>query len=89
MTPPGSPQAFAAQLAREANVSRAVLNKVLDIINQLPEPVSIWDVNQAFTSVANEVETYTTMTRLQTLGGSLAMDAEEMVKRCKTCEQKI
>ena len=36
--PPGSPQAFAAQMAREANVSRKVLDAVLDIVNQLPEP---------------------------------------------------
>jgi hypothetical protein len=89
MTPPGSPQAFVAQLAAEANLSRAALNKVLDIINQLPEPVSVWDVNQAFTSVANEVETYAAMTRLQTLGGSLAMDAHKMVERCHACERRL
>lgn len=89
MIVPGTPQAFAQQLAREANLGRKVLDKVLDIINQLPEPVTVWDVNQAFTSVANTVETYGTMVSLQTLGGSLAMDAEEMVKRCKTCEQRV
>lgn len=89
MPAPGSPQAFAAQLAREANVSRKVLDKVLDIVNQLPEPVSIWDVNQAFTSVANQSENYATMVRLQTLGGSLGFDAETMVKRCGTCEQRL
>lgn len=89
MAVPGTPQAFAQQLAREANLSRKVLDKVLDIINQLPEPVSVWDVNQAFTSVAAEVDTYAVMTKLQTLGGHLAMNAPKMVERCKTCEQTI
>lgn len=89
MYPPGSPQAFAAQLAREANVSRKVLDAVLDIVNQLPEPVSVWDVQNAFTSVANQVETYATMTRLQTLGGSLSFTPEEMIQRCGTCERRL
>lgn len=89
LTVPGSPQAFAAQLAREAGVNRQVLDHVLDIINQLPEPVSVWDVNQAFTNVANIVERYQTMMRLQTLGGSLSFDAERMIERCGTCERLL
>lgn len=89
MPVPGTPQAFAAQLAKEAKVGRKVLDKVLAIINQLPAPVTVWDVNQAFTTVANQVETYNTMVSLQTLGGHLAMNPEEMVKRCKTCEQRV
>jgi hypothetical protein len=88
MAPPGSPQAFAAQLAREANVSRRVLDAILDRINQLPEPVSIWDVNQAFTTVANELS-YANMVRLQTVGGNLAINAEEMARRCGTCERRL
>lgn len=89
MYPPGTPQAFAAQLAREANVSRKVLDAVLDIVNQLPEPVSVWDVQNAFTSVANQVETYATMTRLQTLGGALSFTPEAMIERCGTCERRL
>lgn len=86
---PGTPQAFAAQLAREANMSRRVLDEVLAIINQLPEPVSVYDVNQAFTTVANQVEQYKTMTKLQVLGGDLAFDAERAIERCRTCEQRL
>lgn len=88
---PGSPQAFAAQLAREAGVKREVLDKVLDIINQLGEsqPVSVWDVQNAFTSVANEVSSYKLMTKLQTLGGALSFDTEKMVERCGTCERRL
>jgi hypothetical protein len=89
MIVPGTPQAFVAQLAKEANVSRKVLDRVLDIINQLPLPVSIWDCNQAFTTVANEVDQYKTMTRLQVLGGDLAFNAEEAIHRCGTCERLL
>lgn len=89
MTVPGSPQAFVAQLAKEANVSRKILDKVLGIINQLPQPVTVWDCNQAFTTVANEVDQYKTMARLQTLGGDLAFDAERTVHRCTACERLL
>ena len=89
IAPPGSPQAFAAQLAREAKVKREVLDQVLDIINQLPAPVSVWDVQNAFTDVANQVERYETMARLQTLGGSLSFDTEKVLHRCGTCERLL
>jgi hypothetical protein len=88
MIPPGSPQAFVAQLAREANVSRKVLDAVLDIVNQLPEPISVWDIQNAFTSVANQAQ-YSTMMRLQTLGGHLGFHAERMIDRCTTCERLL
>lgn len=89
MEVPGSPQAFAAQLAKEAKLSRKVLDAVLDVINQLPEPVTVWDINQAFTSVANKADHYPTLMALQTVGGSLAFDAESAVARCKACERKL
>ena len=89
MLVPGSPQAFAAQLAREAGVNRKILDSVLDIVNQLPPPVTVWDINQAFTNVANYVEKYSTMNRLQNLGGTLAFFAEEAVHRCGTCERLL
>lgn len=89
MTVPGSPQAFAAQLASEANLSRQVLDKVLEIINQLPTPVTVWDINQAFTTVANDVERYTTMVRMQNLGGELAFNAQKMIERCHSCERLL
>lgn len=89
MTVPGSPQAFAAQLAQEANLSRQVLDKVLEIVNQLPEPVTVWDINQAFTSVANDTTRYATMVRMQTLGGELGFDAQRMIERCNSCERLL
>ena len=89
MSVPGSPQAFAAQLAQEANLSRQVLDKVLEIVNQLPEPVTVWDIQNAFTSVSNQVERYSTMVRLQTLGGALSFDGEKMIERCNACERLL
>lgn len=89
MTVPGSPQAFVAQLAKEANVSRKILDKVLETVNQLPEPVTVWDVQNAFTAVANEVDQYKTMQKLQILGGDLAFDAESAVHRCGQCERLL
>jgi hypothetical protein len=89
MEVPGSPQAFAAQLAKEANVSRKILDQVLEIVNQLPEPVTVWNVQDAFTEVANEVDQYKMMVKLQTLGGDLAFDAEAAVHRCGTCERLL
>jgi hypothetical protein len=89
MEVPGSVQAFVQQLAKEANLNRKVVDRVLDIVNQLPQPVSVWDVNQAFTSVANEVDQYKTMMKLQVVGGDLGFDAERTLHRCKTCEQRL
>jgi hypothetical protein len=89
MEVPGSIQAFVQQLAKEANVNRKIVDRVLDIVNQLPQPVSVWDVNQAFTSVANEVDQYKTMMKLQVVGGDLGFDAERTLHRCKTCEQRL
>lgn len=89
MEVPGSPQAFAAQLAREQNLSRAVLDAVLDIVNQLPTPVTVWDINQAFTNVATHHESYAVQMRLQGIGGALGFDAEAQVQRCTSCERRL
>jgi hypothetical protein len=86
MVVPGPAAAFVAQLASEANLSRKVLDAVLAIVNQLPEPVSVWDVQNAFTQVANGLQ-YPTMVRMQELGGHLAFNAEHMIARCHTCER--
>lgn len=86
---PGSPQAFAQQVAREYKLSREVLDLVIEQINQLDEPVTAWDVNQIFTSLANNASTYGVMTKLQNIGGSLAFDAERMIDRCGTCERLL
>lgn len=89
MPVPGTPAAFAAQLVREAKLGRQVLDAVLDILSSLPEPISVWDVNQAFTTVANQSENYSVLTRLQTIGGSLAFEPEQMIKRCTGCERLL
>jgi hypothetical protein len=88
MPVPGSLQAFAHQLAREYGLTRAVLDQVMIIINQLPpDKATVYDVTQAFTAVANRDVPYATRMKLQTLGGSLAFDAEHTTARCGSCER--
>ena len=87
---PGSRQAFALQLGREARLGAGVMFEVMDVINQLPdEGTSVYDVMQAFTGVANNDVTHQTMLRLQTLGGSLAMNTQRMIDRCGVCERLL
>lgn len=86
---PGNRQAFAHQLAREANLSRSVLDMVMELVNQLPEDATLYDINQAFTSVANADVNYATRTRLQTLGGYMAFEPERIVARCTTCQHPL
>ena len=88
MRVPGDPAAFAAQLARENNLPRAILDQALDYINQLPY-ATVYDINQAFTRVANTGVGYATMSRLQGLGGELALNAEHAVARCNSCERLL
>jgi hypothetical protein len=81
---------FAEQLGHEFDIPQRQLHLVLDRVRQLPvEGSTVYDVNQAFTSVANEVRNYNDRTRLQTLGGSLAIDAARMIERCTQCERLL
>jgi hypothetical protein len=86
---PGSPQAFAHQLAREYNLKREVLDAILAIINQIPEHlITVYDVIQAFTQVTHDLP-YADRAKLQALGGTLALDTERMIARCTSCEQLL
>lgn len=89
MPVPGSPLAFATQLMREAKLPVSVREAVTDNINQLPDSATLYDVNQAVTSVANQGVSYATRLRLQELGGQMALDAEATIRRCGTCEQLL
>jgi hypothetical protein len=86
---PGNRQAFAHQLAREANLPRSVLDAVMELVNQLPDNATLYDMNQAFTSIANTDVTYATRTRLQNLGGYMAFEPERIVARCGTCQHPL
>ena len=89
MRVPGTPLAFAYQLGRELNFPNTVMHRVVALVNQLPQDASVYDVNQAFTAVANYDLPYATRMRLQSLGGSLAFNAEQITARCDTCEQLL
>ena len=86
---PGTPLGFAYQLGRESNFPSAVMHRVVALVNQLPPDASVYDVNQAFTTVANYDLPYSTRMRLQALGGTLAFNADQVCSRCDTCEQLI
>lgn len=87
---PGTLQAFAYQLGREYKLSKSVMDEVMSIINQLPEDTtSVYDVMNAFTEVANRGVDSKVRTRLQTLGGALALETDKMLRRCATCEQRL
>lgn len=89
MPTPGNPLSFAEQLGHEFNIPQRQLHAVLDRVRQLPEEATVYDVNQAFTSVANEVHNYADRSRLQTLGGGLAIEAPRMIERCTQCERLL
>lgn len=87
---PGHPVSFAEQLGNEFDVPQRVLHNILDRVRQLPEEgTTVYDINQAFTGVANEVRNYDTRSRLQNLGGSLAIEAARMIERCTKCERLL
>lgn len=86
---PGSPQAFVAQIAKETGLTKAVLHEVIDAVNQLPAPVTVWDIQNVFTDIANQVSSYSTLLKLQSIGGDLAFDAPAQIERCTTCERKL
>lgn len=89
-TVPGSPTRFARQIGNEYGIPARVLNRVLDRIEILPEDqVSIYDIQQIFTQIANGTVRYNTMMRLQTLAGELAMHTDHAVHRCATCERLL
>ncbi|OBY33484.1 hypothetical protein [Mycolicibacter kumamotonensis] len=89
IAPPGSPLAFAMQLAREVGLPVRVRNTIMDLINQLPSNASVYDVTQCFTTVANQGVKYSTQLALQQLGGRLSFDTAETIRRCQTCEQLL
>lgn len=85
---PGSnATAFVYQIAREANLGQRVVDRLVERANILPAEATLYDVQQLFTEVANSGVSYSTMTKLQTVGGELAFETERVLHRCSTCER--
>lgn len=84
---PGNPASFVYQVARESQVGPRVMNRLMEHANMLPNESTLYDVQQIFTDVANTVDNYNAMTRLQTLGGELAFNTERVLHRCGSCER--
>jgi hypothetical protein len=86
---PGTLQGFAYQLGKEMKLPVGVMDEVMILINQLPDNATVYDVNQAFTAVANLDVTHNARMKLQTLGGHLAFEPDKMIRRCTSCERLI
>jgi hypothetical protein len=87
-TAPGSHGAFAYQLGRELSLRQPVMDMIMDRVGQLTAPATVYDIMNVFTAVANQLP-YAQRVKMQTLGGSLAMDTERMVNRCGSCERLL
>lgn len=86
---PGSPLAFAEAVLREGRIRGRVRDRVIDLVEQLPDDASLYDVQNAFTQVANNDIRYSTMRRLQRIGGDMAVQTDHVLNRCRTCEQHL
>ena len=84
---PGHPVAFAHQLCQEHGIPARVMRKILDQVALLPEDVSVYDIQQVITEVANGDVRFETRRLLQRLGGDLAFHTEELIHRCSQCER--
>jgi len=90
MEVPGTPLGFATQLAREHNVPVRVRDSVMGLVNQLPGDATVYDVTQAFVTVASNGATkYKTRLLLEKIGGLLTLDKDYVDSRCSTCEQLL
>ena len=88
--PPGGPVRFAYQLIKETGITRRVGERIMELVNLLPEDASLYDIQQVFTSVANSgLVNYKTMLKLQELGGEIAFNTEHVVHRCSQCERLL
>lgn len=88
--PGGNPTSFAYQVGREAGLGQRVMDRIVQRANLLPaDNATLYDVQQIFTEVANAGVSYSTMTRLQTVGGSMAFDTERVLHRCGACERLL
>jgi hypothetical protein len=86
---PGTPLAFATQLAREEGLKVGVRDVVTMLVTQLPPVASVFDVNEAFLQAAQRGVNYQTRLKLEQFGARLAIQAKRAVERCNTCEQLL
>lgn len=86
---PADRTALAHQIGQEHGLGTRVMSTVLDRVSVLPEQATYYDLQNVFTSVANEPISYYSATRLQQVGGSLAFNTEEMTHRCGACERLL
>lgn len=83
---PGSPSDFVFQIAAERQVGTRMTRRLMERALLLPSNATLYDVQQLFTTLANEGR-LNSATLLQTIGGDLAFRTEQMIHRCSQCER--
>jgi|GEM_PF-5217998 hypothetical protein len=89
---PGNPAAFAYRVAEETGLNAAVTQRIMARAGALPtdDPnVSLYDIANIFTEVAQSGISYATQVKMQEAAGNMAFAPEAALARCRSCEQKI
>lgn len=89
---PGNPAAFAYRVAQETGLSNAIIERVMGRVGSLPtndENLSLYDIANIFTEIAQSGITYKTQVKMQEAAGSMAFETEAMLNRCTSCEKQL
>lgn len=82
---PGNPATFAYRIAQENNLSAAVTERIMSRAGALPldeERLSLYDVANIFTEVAQSGVKYGTQVKMQEIAGAMAFNTEITENRC-------
>lgn len=85
---PGSVTDFVFQVAHENDLGTRLTAHLHELATQLPDNATLYDVQQLFTTTANEVS-FSAASSLQRIGGDMAFRTERVLHRCSTCEQTL
>lgn len=88
---PGNPATFAFRVAQESGIGPAATERIMTRAGALPTTgeVSLYDIANIFTEVAQSGITYKTQTRLQEVAGAMTVDQDAQLARCESCEKPL
>lgn len=88
---PGNPAAFTYRVAEENKLGPRLTEQLMGRVGGLPvEDVSLYDIANVFTETAQSGGlTYKNTVKLQEIAGVMAFATDEMLNRCKSCEQQL
>lgn len=87
----GNPATFAFRVAQENGIGARATERIMSRAGALPTDgqVSLYDVVNIFTEVAQSGMQYTGQVRLQEVAGTMTADAEATLNRCTSCEKPL